>query len=82
LSAARHRELPFNKVCEVEDFADPELRAVIRDVFRHDLDKFGDRCPTGVEDRKCWEIGMSVRALRAHGVLRPDARIPRRQRGH
>ncbi len=26
--------LPFNKVVEYEDFADPELVAVIRDVFR------------------------------------------------
>jgi SAM-dependent methyltransferase len=75
LSIGTGRALPHNKVCELEDFGDPDLRAVIRDVFSHDVEKFGDAFPAGFEDRKCWELGMSVRAFRAYGVLRPDARI-------
>jgi SAM-dependent methyltransferase len=44
-------------------------------VFRHDLLKFGESFPAGVEDQKCWELGMSVRALRAFGAVCRDARI-------
>lgn len=67
--------LPFNKVVEYEDFADPELTAVIRDVFRHEIQHFTPEFPKGAEYRKYWEIGMSVRALRQFGALRQDADI-------
>jgi SAM-dependent methyltransferase len=65
--------LGYNKVCEYEDFADPELAETIRDVFRHEIKYFTREFPKGAEYRKYWEIGMSVRALRNFGALRPDA---------
>src|SRR6476620_12689877 len=65
--------LPFNKVIEYEDFADPELIAVTRDVFRHEIKYFTPEFPKGAEYRKYWEIGMSIRALHNFGALRPDA---------
>jgi hypothetical protein len=69
------RSLPYNKVCELEDFSDQQFRELIRDIFRNDIQKFGDKFPAGVEDRKCWELAMSVRAFRAFDILRPDSRI-------
>lgn len=67
--------LRHNKVCEIEDFRDPELAALIRDVFPHVAAVSGASFPAGSEDRKHWEIAMSVRALRRHGALRPDATV-------
>jgi SAM-dependent methyltransferase len=65
--------LNYNKVCEYEDFADPELADTIRDVFPHEIKHFTSDFPRGAEYRKYWEIAMSVRALRRFGALRPDA---------
>ncbi|HXB53140.1 MAG TPA: FkbM family methyltransferase [Vicinamibacteria bacterium] len=68
------RRLGFNKACEIEDFADPELASVIRDVCRHKLVRFPS-LPDGVEHSKDWEEAMAIRALREFGALRPDSRI-------
>jgi SAM-dependent methyltransferase len=65
--------LAHNKFCELEDFADPELVEIIRDVFRHEVGKFTPEFPRGAEYRKYWEIAMSVRALRHFRALRPDS---------
>jgi SAM-dependent methyltransferase len=67
--------LPHNKVIEYEDFADPELAALMRDVFRHEIKHFTPEFPKGAEYRKYWEIAMSVRALERFGALRQDADI-------
>lgn len=67
--------LPLNKACNVEDFGDPELVGVIREVFPHDVARFGPDFPRGREYRKHWEVAMAVRALRAAGVLRRDAEV-------
>jgi SAM-dependent methyltransferase len=67
------RCLSFNKVCELEDFADPGLVEIMRDVFRHEIEHFTPDFPKGAEYRKYWEIAMSVRAMRHFGALRPDA---------
>jgi SAM-dependent methyltransferase len=64
-----------NRTCNIEDFADPAIRAVIRDVFGHELALFPAEYPDGVADSKQWEIAMAVRALREFGALRPDARL-------
>jgi SAM-dependent methyltransferase len=58
-----------NKLCEVEDFADAELAATIREVFAADADRHGAGFPLGREYRKYWEIGMAVRGLRQFGAL-------------
>jgi SAM-dependent methyltransferase len=64
------------KLCELADFAYPELRDLIRDVYASDLEHFGDPdFPTGREYRKYWEVAMTLRALRECGALREDARV-------
>ena len=63
----------FNKVCELEDFSDPDLVSVMRDVCAHKVAALSSDFPTGYEARKDWEVAMSVRALRHFGVLRRDA---------
>jgi len=63
----------FNKVCELEDFSDPELVTVIRDVCAHKAAHLSQEFPTGAEARKDWEVAMAVRALRHFGALREDA---------
>jgi SAM-dependent methyltransferase len=68
------RRLPYNKACGLEDFADPELVAVLRDIYAHEAGRSGVY-PAGAEHRKPWEVAMSVRALRDFGALRPDADI-------
>ncbi len=64
------------KLCELEDFSDPELRELIRGVFASDREYFGDPdFPAGREYRKYWEVAMTLRAFRSLGVLRDDARV-------
>ena len=64
------------KLCELEDFSDPELRELIRDVYASDREHFGDEdFPTGREYRKYWEVAMTLRAFRSTG------RPARRRRG-
>jgi SAM-dependent methyltransferase len=67
--------LSYCKVCELEDFRDPELRDLIRDVFEADREHFGRRFPEGTEYRKYWEVAMTARAFRDLGVLRDDTRV-------
>ena len=67
--------LSHNKVCNLEDFSDASLLPVLRDVFHHELDRFGSAFPEGREYRKYWEVAMAVRAIQAGGALRPNAEI-------
>jgi SAM-dependent methyltransferase len=73
--SVRAGDLPHCKVCDLADFQHPEYQAVAREVFPHELTRFGASYPEGVEYRKHWEIVMAVRALRAAGALRPDAEV-------
>ena len=69
-------QLPHCKVCELSDFADPELGELIRDLYASDREHFGEPgFPVGREYRKYWEVGMTVRAIRALGALRDDAQV-------
>ena len=62
-------ELSHNKVCNVEDFTHPDLYPVLRDVFAHEVVRFGDAFPVGRENRKDWEAAMALRAFAAEGLL-------------
>ena len=64
-----------NKVCNLEDFSDPELRRIIRDVLAVEAVRRGEAFPAGCEYRKHWEVAMAVRALAAGGALRRDAEL-------
>ena len=45
-------------------------------MFEPDRKHFGERrFPEGREYRKYWEVAMTARAFKAHGVLRDDARV-------
>ncbi len=65
----------WNRLCNVEDFADPAIQRVMRDVFPHEIVRFGERYPEGVEYRKHWEVAMAVGSLDAAGVLHRDADV-------
>ncbi|MGI8801397.1 MAG: FkbM family methyltransferase [Solirubrobacteraceae bacterium] len=66
--------LVLNRTCRVEDFADPELRSVLREVFAHHVAR-DPAFPAGREHRKHWEVAMAILTLRRHGVLRRDAEV-------
>jgi SAM-dependent methyltransferase len=65
--------LGYCKLCEIEDFRDPDLRSVIRDMAGVGPER--SDYPDGEEHRKPWEVGMTARALRDFGALREDAEI-------
>lgn len=69
---SERKRLPYNKSCGLDDFADPELVSVLREVYAHET---SPGYPAGAERRKHWEVAMSVRALRDFGALRPDAEL-------
>jgi FkbM family methyltransferase len=74
-TTSARRPLAFNKACEIEDFDDPELAELMREVLDYKARRFGADFPRGVEHNKDWEVAMAVRALRQFGALRPDARL-------
>jgi glycosyltransferase involved in cell wall biosynthesis/SAM-dependent methyltransferase len=67
--------LPYNKACGIEDFRDPGLASLIREIFPVEAASGGPSFPVGYEDRKHWVIAMAVRAFRDFGLLRRDATI-------
>lgn len=67
--------LPYNKPCELEDFADPTLAAILRDLYPQEAERRGPAFPRGFEHRRMWEAAMTVRTLRDLGALSPDAEI-------
>lgn len=74
-SASAASAIGHNRLCNVEDFADPRLRDVIRDVFDHEIDRLGADFPRGREYRKYWEVAMAVRALVDYGVAHQEAEV-------
>lgn len=68
-------ELAHSKACNLSDFSHPDLIGLMRAIFPEKLVQEGPIWPLGVEERKCWEVAMAVRALSAGGVLRPDAEV-------
>jgi SAM-dependent methyltransferase len=67
--------LPFSKACEIEDFADPELAATLREVNAHRLDGLPTEFPAGREDRRDWEVAMALRSLRHFGAVTPASTL-------
>jgi SAM-dependent methyltransferase len=64
--------LSHNTVCSLEHFVDPDLSAVLREVWEGST-AYG--WTAEFPDRKSWEVAMAVRALREHGVLNRDADV-------
>jgi hypothetical protein len=63
--------LSYCKLCELEDFRDPDLRSLMRDMAGVGPER--PNYPDGEEHRKPWEVAMSARALRDFGALRDGA---------
>lgn len=63
------------KVCSLEDFARPDLREAIREIFAHDIPRFGPDFPRGHEFRKHWEVACAVLSLREKNLLNPTAEV-------
>jgi SAM-dependent methyltransferase len=74
-AVGRAARLSYNKLCEIEDFEDGELRGLMRTLFSHELGRLGPDFPRGCEYRKHWEVAMTFRALQDFGVLHDDAQI-------
>lgn len=67
--------LGYNKVCEAEDFARPELSAAQRELYPDLFEIPGAIAGGAARRRKAWEAALCLRALRDFGVLRPDASL-------
>ena len=67
--------IALNKVLNLSDFSDPEFVAAMREIYPHELTRFGPSWPANHQYRKDWEVAMAVLALRHGGVLRGDADI-------
>jgi SAM-dependent methyltransferase len=59
------------KVCEIEDFGPGPVADAIREIFPHEIERFGPAFPANAAYRKPWEVAMAALALRAGGVLQP-----------
>ena len=75
MTRASQSRLGYCKLCEIEDFRDPELCDMVREVFVPDCEHFGKKFPEGREYRKYWEVAMTARAFRDLGVLGEEARV-------
>lgn len=64
--------MTLNKVCDLKDWQDPELRAAMRLLEPYMLAGFPEY-PSGREHRKSWEYAQLFVGLRQLGALRPDA---------
>ena len=67
--------LSYCKACEIEDFGHPDLLPIIQEVFAGTEGCAHADFPLGREDRKHWEVAMSIRALRDHRALRTGAEV-------
>jgi glycosyltransferase involved in cell wall biosynthesis/SAM-dependent methyltransferase len=61
--------LPYSKICNVEDFTHPDLRPVIEECIDWERLRSGGLFPETRQDRKYWEIAMTIRAFRDCGLL-------------
>jgi SAM-dependent methyltransferase len=65
--------MQVNKVCNVEDFRDPQMADLVRAVFPHEVSKAADY-PIGFEHRKAWEVALAYHVMRTH-ITRKNSRV-------
>jgi SAM-dependent methyltransferase len=70
---ATESRLGYCKLCELEDFRDPELRELMLEINGVGAERAD--YPRGEEHRKPWETAMTARALRDLGALHEGAEI-------
>ena len=64
----------YNKLCELEDFADDTLQRYMCAIFAREGGRLEAYAP-GREHRKYWEVAQAARALVDFGALRGEAEI-------
>ncbi len=67
--------LSYNKLCNVEDFRHPDLVPWLREIYSHEISRFGAKYPLDFEDRRQWEIAMTIRTFNDHGILNDQSQI-------
>jgi len=67
--------LSYNKLCNLADFQHPDLVPWIRAIFSHERERFGPAFPVGFEDRRQWEVAMTLRTFFDHGVLNERSEV-------
>jgi SAM-dependent methyltransferase len=65
--------LPFTKVIDIADFADPCLTPFLEEISYDEMVRFGLSKPAIVPDSKQWECAMMLRTFAEHGVIGPNA---------
>jgi SAM-dependent methyltransferase len=66
--------LGFSKVVDIDDFSNPELREIIRDMYPAAVAE-SSAFPDGYEHRKQWEYAMCYRTFRNAGILTRRSRV-------
>jgi SAM-dependent methyltransferase len=75
------RSVPLNKVCELEDFADPEFASMIRYLEpEHVATQI--HYPHGFEHRKSWEFVQLMRGAERLGAVTPESLVLSVAAGH
>jgi SAM-dependent methyltransferase len=70
----RKPSLAFNKVVDIDDFSNPELREIIRDMYPSAAAE-SSTFPDGYEHRKQWEYAMCYRTFLRTGILTRASRV-------
>jgi SAM-dependent methyltransferase len=71
----------LNKVCDLDDWQDADLRSAMRVLEPYMLPGFPEY-PTGREHRKSWEYAQLMRGLRKLDALKPDGMVLGVAAGH
>lgn len=75
LSREKAGILSYSKLCNLEDFRHPDLVPWLREIYAHEMRRFGPAFPVGHEDRRQWEIAMTIRTFHDQGVLHDKSEV-------
>jgi SAM-dependent methyltransferase len=73
--------VPFNKVCELEDFRNPEILAAIRTLEPEHV-RNQAAYPIGFEHRKAWEFAQLMNGAARLGAINPESLVLSVAAGH
>jgi hypothetical protein len=69
------RQPALGKVCDVEDFADPELAGLIREIFPNEVPAAVSKGELSHTQVRFWQAAIAVRSLRRFDLLHERARL-------
>jgi ubiquinone/menaquinone biosynthesis C-methylase UbiE len=73
--------VPLNKVCELEDFGNPEIHTTIQELEPEHV-RINAAYPTGFEHRKAWEYAQLMNGARRLGAIHPQSFVLSVAAGH